>query len=172
MSALIRYAPYILCIVLMVYGLMSLWLTPARQVRIFPRWTWFLLIVLLPILGPLCWIVSGTEKPKPGRSAPPGPKAPDDDPEFLAKLAHEQQLQSWEDDLLEWELKRLQQEKEEMERNQRSSKSGDDQTPRSGAGTDPDAKPASGNDSDGGPREQGDDTAADEDPPSNGPAAT
>lgn len=172
MSALIRYAPYILCIVLVVYGLMSLWLTPARQVRIFPRWTWFLLIVFLPILGPLCWIVSGTEKPKPGRAAPSGPKAPDDDPEFLAKLAHEQQLQSWEDDLLEWELKRLQQEKEEMERNGGSTDSGASDTQASAHGSDPDAKPASGKDSAGDSRDHRDDSADGDDPPRTGPAAS
>lgn len=122
MGALIRFAPAILYVVLVVYGLVSLWLTPARRVRIFPRWTWFLLIVLLPIVGPLTWIVAGTDKPQQSQTPPPAPKAPDDDPDFLAKLAHEQQLQSWEDDLLEWELKRMQKEKEDLDKKSQGNK--------------------------------------------------
>lgn len=131
MSALLRYAPVILSVVLLVYGLMSLWLTPVRQVRIFPRWTWFLLIVLLPIAGPLIWIVAGTDKPTPASTPPAAPKAPDDDPDFLAKLAHEQQLQSWEDDLLEWELKRMQREQEELDA-QKSDQGNDKTSDKSG----------------------------------------
>lgn len=130
MGALIRFAPAILYVVLVVYGLVSLWLTPARHVRIFPRWTWFLLIVLLPIVGPLTWIVAGTDKHQQSQTPPPAPKAPDDDPDFLAKLAHEQQLQSWEDDLLEWELKRMQKEKEELDK-----KAADDAVPPSNEST-------------------------------------
>lgn len=66
-----------------------------------PKFLWAVVIILLPLLGPLIWIVftsgrSGTTPVHPMRGSgrgpvrPAGPRAPDDDPDFLWRLAREQ----------------------------------------------------------------------------------
>ncbi|PUB30198.1 phospholipase D-like protein [Promicromonospora sp. AC04] len=98
---------FILVVVgLMVYALVDVWGSEEDERGGLPRWLWVLLIVLLPLLGPISWIVvrvtarrSGTGPgpssgpgtggsrptvpPRPGPRRPSGPAAPDDDPEFL-----------------------------------------------------------------------------------------
>lgn len=77
-----------------------------------PRWLWLVLIVFLPLVGPVAWIVVRTSQraargggagrraggpsrpgPRPGGAGrtrrPSGPVAPDDDPEFLWRLEQE-----------------------------------------------------------------------------------
>ena len=44
-----------------------------------PRWAWVLVVVLIPVAGPVLWLTVGR-----GRIA--RTIAPDDDPEFLAEL--------------------------------------------------------------------------------------
>ncbi|WP_454851422.1 PLDc N-terminal domain-containing protein [Promicromonospora soli] len=92
---------------LMAYALADVWGTKEDERGGLPRWLWVLLIVLLPLLGPISWIVvrvtgrrsgagpasgpaSGGGRPTPpprspraGPRRPSGPPAPDDDPEFL-----------------------------------------------------------------------------------------
>ena len=92
---------------LLVYALADFANSDERDRGGIPGWLWIVLIVLLPYFGPLAWIsfsrsrrrhgagstfpsASGT--PKPSRR-PSGPIAPDDDPEFLWRLAREQQRQ-------------------------------------------------------------------------------
>jgi hypothetical protein len=97
---------------LMVYALVDVWGSEEDERGGLPRWLWVLLIVLLPLLGPISWIVvrvtgrrantgpgpsSGpgtggvrpTAPPRPGPRRPAGPAAPDDDPEFLWALEQE-----------------------------------------------------------------------------------
>ena len=95
---------------LMVYALVDVWGSEEDERGGLPRWLWVLLIVLLPLLGPISWIVvrvaarrsgagpasgpgSGGGRPKPparpGPRRPTGPAAPDDDPEFLWRLEQE-----------------------------------------------------------------------------------
>jgi len=60
------------------------------EVRALPRGVWVAVILLLPVLGPAIYFWSG----RPARPAPPEPRpdsarrvlAPDDDPEFLARI--------------------------------------------------------------------------------------
>jgi Phospholipase_D-nuclease N-terminal len=71
------------------------------------RALWILLIVVVPVLGSIAWLVarrqarargaggsgSGGTRPGPsprGPRRPSGPVAPDDDPEFLWRLAQQQ----------------------------------------------------------------------------------
>ena len=91
---------------LLVYALADFANSDERDRGGIPGWLWIVLIVLLPYFGPLAWISfsrsrrrngadspfpSTTRSPKPRR--PSGPLAPDDDPEFLWRLAREQQRQ-------------------------------------------------------------------------------
>lgn len=105
----------LLVVGLMVYALVDAWSADEDERGGLPRWLWVILIVLLPLLGPISWIVvrasarrsgagpSGPSGPSSGRGAggsrptpprpgprrPSGPVAPDDDPEFLWLLEQE-----------------------------------------------------------------------------------
>jgi hypothetical protein len=73
-------------IVLAVYALVDC--VQTERPRGLPKFLWFFVIVLVPVVGPLAWLLGGHDwgwqlpMPKP----PKGPLAPDDDPEFLRKL--------------------------------------------------------------------------------------
>ena len=73
-----------------IYAFVDCVQTDRRLVRIMPKPVW-LLAVLVPVLGPIFWLVAGRTDarggPAPrGPGRPPGPRGPDDDPDFLRKL--------------------------------------------------------------------------------------
>ena len=79
-------------ITLLVYAIFDLIATPKDRVRFVPRPLWFLIVLIAPV-GPLLWLFFGRLKPaappKPssgGWTPPPGPKGPDDDPDYLRGL--------------------------------------------------------------------------------------
>lgn len=67
----------ILALVVTVYALVDLTVTDDRRIRRLNRVLWVVLIVVLPVIGPLAWLTWG----KGPRSAA-RPMAPDDDPAF------------------------------------------------------------------------------------------
>ena len=82
---------------LAVYALSDLARTRSDQTGGIPKWFWAIILVLVPVIGPLAWIVfrrTGSTPPRgrgPARGAQGprrggGPVAPDDDPEFLRRL--------------------------------------------------------------------------------------
>lgn len=79
----------VLMVVLLVYALFDLRSTPTARVQHLPKVVWAL-VILLPLVGPLLWLVVGQRAPKSpggGRSfRPPRPKGPDDDPDYLRGL--------------------------------------------------------------------------------------
>lgn len=98
-----RVLVYVVPVALAIYALIDLWRSrPQERLGVHPA-VWALIIVLLPVLGPVAWIVTslyvrsqqraagGDARPstRPGRPAPrrrQGPVAPDDDPDFLWRL--------------------------------------------------------------------------------------
>ena len=73
-----------------IYAFVDCLQTDRRHVRIMPRVVW-LIVVLVPVVGPAAWLMAKREGMSGGRppgrpSRPPGPRGPDDDPEFLRKL--------------------------------------------------------------------------------------
>ncbi len=80
-------------IILLVFAIFDLVATPKERVRILPKPVWFLILFFAPV-GPLLWLLFGRQKPaappKPssggGWTPPPGPKGPDDDPDYLRGL--------------------------------------------------------------------------------------
>ncbi|MET0163247.1 MAG: PLD nuclease N-terminal domain-containing protein [Microbacteriaceae bacterium] len=70
----------------MIYAIADLVLIDERRVRALPKWGWAVLIVLLPLIGALLWLVLGRERLTSGQPSRRAPSAPDDDPDFLAKL--------------------------------------------------------------------------------------
>ncbi|WP_232827203.1 PLDc N-terminal domain-containing protein [Jiangella endophytica] len=93
-------------IALLVYALIDCLQTDSTRFRSLNRIAWVAIIVLIPLVGPVLWLVLGKERTRQQRpTAPPArPLAPDDDPEFLRHLRdidtkHEQMLNQWEADL-------------------------------------------------------------------------
>jgi hypothetical protein len=81
----------------------------AVRVRTMPRALWVLVILLLPLLGPIAYFLFGRPSPPPREGGPvrrgtPRP-SPDDDPDFLRSMDTEQSrrdrelLAQWERDL-------------------------------------------------------------------------
>lgn len=67
---------------------------------------WSLFIALLPIIGPLTFLIAyllGNYDKPTGGARPRGPVAPDDDPEFLKKLDEELRHRSYDKKLREHE---------------------------------------------------------------------
>lgn len=70
-----------------VYALIDCLRTDDREVRVFPRPVWVLVILVVVLLGPLAWLATGRDRgAQTGGSVARGPVAPDDDPEFLRNL--------------------------------------------------------------------------------------
>ena len=85
---MVRYLPVILIALLMIYCVVEIAQANGQQVRVLPKWAWFVAVVLLPLAGCLAWLFFGRPVSSPGRQPPPRqpPRAPDDDPDFLRSL--------------------------------------------------------------------------------------
>jgi hypothetical protein len=72
-------------VILTVYTLVDCAMFDRKRIRGLPRWVWIFVIVLVPLIGPLLWLLVGH-----GRSTPATRSfrsvAPDDDLEFLRGL--------------------------------------------------------------------------------------
>lgn len=100
--------PIIVALVLAIYAFIDCLQADPAEVRGPRRAVWIAMILLLPIVGPVSWLVARRGMPRPGRQRPrrhvTPPVAPDDNPEFLRQLRdiddqHEQLLSEWEADL-------------------------------------------------------------------------
>lgn len=122
-----RYVlPAIIEIGLLVYALIDCIQTDSVVTRNLPKPLWIFLIILVPIVGPIAWLVAGRPErgtarrgpTNPSRSPWPStatagfpeyerprpPRGPDDDPEFLASVRgpdpeKEELLRQWEEQL-------------------------------------------------------------------------
>lgn len=91
---------YIVPVALAVYALVDLARSREEERSGLPALAWVAIVVLLPVVGPIVWIVlsrraagaSGAFPAAGGRPGPRrgGPVAPDDDPDFLWRLEQEQ----------------------------------------------------------------------------------
>jgi hypothetical protein len=84
-----RFLPGILLVVLLVYCWIEIAQSDPRQVRQLSRGLWAV-IVLIPLGGPIAWLVYGRPNGEQVAQAAPRPRprvvAPDDDPDFLRSL--------------------------------------------------------------------------------------
>ncbi|MET8150750.1 PLDc N-terminal domain-containing protein [Actinoplanes sp. NPDC049668] len=98
-------AVQLVLLVLALIGVLS-----ADRVRNMPRALWLLVILLIPLLGPLAYFVWGRPVPPPHEGGPvrrtgPRPTSPDDDPDFLRSMDTERTrrerelLDQWEREL-------------------------------------------------------------------------
>lgn len=92
-----RFLLFLAAIGVAVYSLADLAGTRNDETGGIPKWFWAIIIVIVPVVGPLAWIVfrrsgsrppSGRARPRsvPGPRRGGGPVAPDDDPDFLRRL--------------------------------------------------------------------------------------
>jgi len=74
---------------LTIYAAVDCIQTDESRQRHLPKVLWLLLILLFPVVGPVCWFLAGRSGParrgRPG-NRPPYPRGPDDDPDFLRNL--------------------------------------------------------------------------------------
>jgi hypothetical protein len=78
-----RAIPVVILIALIIYTAVVVVESDSEKVRYLPKIVWLLVVLLLPILGAVCWWIFG----RPLSQVPPAPpRAPDDDPDFLRTL--------------------------------------------------------------------------------------
>lgn len=66
-------------VLLTIYCIVEVAQSRSWQVRALPRWLWAFVVILVPVLGPVTWLLAGRPVSGPG----PGFKGPDDDDDFL-----------------------------------------------------------------------------------------
>lgn len=102
---MVRLLPYVVPVALALYALIDLSRSEPGERADLTTTGWVLVILLLPVVGPVAWIVvsrlrrssagAGSTRPPVGRPSPgprprrSGPLAPDDDPDFLWRLEQE-----------------------------------------------------------------------------------
>lgn len=122
---MLRLLPFAVELALLVFCLIDCIQTPEGSARNLGRTAWIFVIILIPIAGPVAWLVAGRPTSRDGRRSvpwpstatagfpeyerPAPPRGPDDDPEFLAQVErreraeHERLLAQWEAQLRERE---------------------------------------------------------------------
>jgi len=73
-------------LILTVYTLVDCALFERSRVRGLPRWVWIVVIVLVPLIGPLLWLFVGRGRGGSAVGRSFRTVAPDDDPDFLKSL--------------------------------------------------------------------------------------
>lgn len=86
MSRLI-IASVVIAVVLTVYAVIDCAMTESKRTRALSKPVWLLVVLVVPIVGPVLWILFG--KGLLLRPVDTGPSAPDDDEDFLKSLGHE-----------------------------------------------------------------------------------
>lgn len=110
-----RVLLFLLVIAMAVYAAVDVTNSEEDDRRGLPTGLWLVIVVVLPVLGPVLWFAvsrsqraaraggpatgRGTAAPSTGPARPQrGPVAPDDDPEFLWRLEQEQRRRKREQD--------------------------------------------------------------------------
>lgn len=91
---MLRILLYAAPLILAIYALIDCVQTEPRAVKSLPKTAWMAFIALVPMVGPISWLLAGKDRAQGTRTGrirpagpPPGrPLAPDDDPEFLRRL--------------------------------------------------------------------------------------
>jgi hypothetical protein len=116
----VRYIPFVIQLALMIYALIDCIQTDSVLVRNLPKPLWVFLIVVLPLVGPIVWLVAGRPQRASSGAGAPWPstatagfpeyerpraaRGPDDDDAFLESMRasdreHEEMLRDWEQQL-------------------------------------------------------------------------
>jgi Phospholipase_D-nuclease N-terminal len=107
---MVRLFVFLAAVQLILFVLALIGSLSADRVRSLPRAVWVLVIVLIPLLGPVAYFLYGRPVPPPREGTPvrrssTRPSSPDDDPDFLRTVDTEQSrrerelLAQWEREL-------------------------------------------------------------------------
>jgi len=91
MTAVLRFLPLIIMIVLLVAALVDVIRIDPSRVRALPKGLWVVIIILIVVIGPILWFTLGRERLEKRNHGRYGTVAPDDDPEFLRRIAEQEQ---------------------------------------------------------------------------------
>ena len=91
---IVRYLPFLIAAAVLIYTVVDIALIDRSRVKGLPKILWVLIVLVLPIIGAVLWFFLGRERLSGrgngrGGSVRRGPRAPDDDPDFLRKLSRE-----------------------------------------------------------------------------------
>ena len=93
---------------MLIFAVIDLIRIENERVRALPKPAWVVIVVVLPIIGPLLWFLLGRERYGQVRSGGrSGPVAPDDDPAFLSRLGRDKEQEE--------RIRRLEQELSELD---------------------------------------------------------
>jgi hypothetical protein len=107
---MVRLFIFLAAVQLVLFVLALIGCLSADRVRSLPRPLWVLVVLLVPLLGPISYFIWGRpvgprREGSPVRRKAPPPSSPDDDPDFLRKVDTEQSrldrelLAQWEKEL-------------------------------------------------------------------------
>ncbi|WP_030436219.1 PLDc N-terminal domain-containing protein [Actinoplanes subtropicus] len=104
---MVRLFIFLAAVQLVLFVLALISVLSAERVRNLPRAVWVLLIVLVPLLGPISYFLWGRPVPPPHEGMPirrgrTRPSSPDDDADFLRSMNTEQSRRDREM-LAQWE---------------------------------------------------------------------
>lgn len=79
----------VLLVAFTLYSVFDAAARPREEIAALPKWAWILVILLLPLVGAGLWYLIGRKRADGGfgMRRTHGPSAPDDDPEFLRRIA-------------------------------------------------------------------------------------
>ncbi|MET3810146.1 PLD nuclease N-terminal domain-containing protein [Arthrobacter sp. UYEF3] len=126
---MLRVVVPIIVLVVFVYGLIDLIRTDARQTKGISKPAWFVVQILLPVIGAILWFLIGRPRDGGAEATPATyrhPTAPDDDPDFLHNLEQRRRNQA--------EAARLKKLQDELDAKERGLRNGtdDSRSPDSG----------------------------------------
>ena len=92
---MVRLFVFLAAVQLVLFVLALIGVLSADRVRNLPRALWVVVIVLIPLFGPIAYFLLGRTVPPPREGSPvrrgsPPPSSPDDDPDFLRTVDSEQ----------------------------------------------------------------------------------
>ncbi|WP_022884661.1 PLD nuclease N-terminal domain-containing protein [Glaciibacter superstes] len=83
----------VVVVVLTVYSALDAAFFDRNRIRGLPKWVWIFVVILVPVIGPLLWLIVGRGRRPAAGTRSPRTMAPDDDPEFLKGLGKQQNQQ-------------------------------------------------------------------------------
>ena len=84
---MLRVLVWLAWVALTIYAVMDCIQSDGTRVRFLPKAMWVVLILVVPLVGPVAWLLTGRERTAPPRRRPStGPRGPEDDPDFLRNL--------------------------------------------------------------------------------------
>ncbi len=87
----------VVIVAITLYSVFDCALRPRDRIAALPKWAWILAILIFPLIGAGLWFFLGRRTPGGGGGGVPrrqtGPIAPDDDPDFLRRIAEDVEQQ-------------------------------------------------------------------------------